>query len=255
MRALPEIALEVGTLFIADLHVDVERAEQVEGLLAMIARAERAPRFVILGDLFEYWLGRAHEETDGGRRILAALQARTRAGGAVDIVPGNRDFLLNASFERKTGAVVRAHGFVGVLPGGARVVCVHGDELATLDHAYQRLRRVVRSRAVTGLVPRLPLRVSRALARRLRRASTAAVAGKPKEVKALQRSAAERFLRAHDAQVIVCGHAHRFRDERLGDAGRWLVLDAFDAGPRDALVVAPRDAAQSLRVGRSDEVA
>ncbi|MEM7305735.1 MAG: metallophosphoesterase [Planctomycetota bacterium] len=239
----PEVALAPGTLFVADLHLDVEDGAAVERFLGFLERAGGAPRVVVLGDLFEYWLGPPHQRTDGGQRLVDALAARARRGVLFDVVPGNRDFLLDAGFERAAGARVHRHGFVGVLPDGGRVLFVHGDELATLDVAYQRLRRVLRSRPLLWLAPRLPLTVSRGLARRLRRASTGAVARKPPEEKSLQPAAAAALLRATGAAALVCGHAHEFRDERPEDAGRWMVLDAF-GGTRDL-----------LRVGAAGELA
>jgi UDP-2,3-diacylglucosamine hydrolase len=241
---LPAVPLGPGTLVVADLHLDVEDLGAVDRFLAFLARARGAPRLVVLGDLFEYWLGRAHQETPGGRRVVAALAERARSGQACDVVPGNRDFLLDAGFERAAGATIRRAGFVGVLPDGARVAFVHGDELATRDRAYQRLRRVIRSRPVAGVVPRLPLAVSRALARRLRRASTAAIAAKPAAEKELQRDAAAALAAELGTAGVVCGHAHDFRLETLPAGGWWLVLDAF-GGARDALVVADRAGARS----------
>jgi len=231
-----EVPLSAGTVVIADLHLDLEDERAVERFLALLRRVADAPRLVVLGDLFEYWLGRAHQETPGGRRILAALRERASAGRAFDVVPGNRDFLLDEGFERASGGRVHPSGFVGVLPDGARVAFVHGDELATLDRAYQRLRRVLRSRPVTGVVRRLPLTVSRALARRLRRASTTAVARKPAAEKEMQREAAAELARDLDVRAVVCGHAHVFRREDVGDGRTWIVLDGF-GGERDALRV------------------
>jgi UDP-2,3-diacylglucosamine hydrolase len=247
--ALPEVPLAPGTLFVADLHLDLEDERAVAAFLGFLERAADAPRLVVLGDLFEYWLGRAHAETPGGERVIAALAARARAGRRFDLVPGNRDFLLDAGFERVAGATVHPAGFVGVLPGGGRVAFLHGDELATRDRAYQRLRRVIRSRAVVGLAPRLPLAVSRALARRLRRASRTAVARKPAADKALQPEAAAALARSLGVGAVVCGHAHAYRFERIG-AVEWTVLDAF-GGRRDALLVT---AAGELRVARAQDL-
>ncbi len=233
---LPELDLAPGTLLIADLHLDVEDEAALAGFGAFLERNGSAPRLAILGDLFEYWLGPAHARTPGGERVLAALRALTASGTAVDVVPGNRDFLLDASFEEASGARVRRDGFVGRLPDGGRVLVIHGDELATRDRGYQRLRRVLRSGPLLWLAPRLPLGVSRSLARRLRRASIKAVAAKPSEEKALQADACAAFARAHAATTVVCGHAHEFRDEEVVGGPRWIVLDAF-GGRRDTLAV------------------
>jgi UDP-2,3-diacylglucosamine hydrolase len=223
-----------GTLVVADLHLDVEDASAVDAFLGFLSRARGAPRLVVLGDLFEYWLGAVHQESPGAQRVLAGLARLS----ACDVIPGNRDFLLDHAFEQASGARVHHVGLVGRLPDGARLLCLHGDELATADRAYQRLRRVLRSGCARGLARALPLWAGKALARRLRRASTRAVAAKPDAVKALQASAAAERLAHQGASVLVCGHAHAFRDERLPGRGRWLVLDAF-GGARDLLCVGP----------------
>ena len=246
MRALPEVQLAPGSLVIGDLHLDVEAEGALEPFLAWLADARSAPRIVILGDLFEYWIGRAQERTPGGRRLMSALAEVVEAGTAIDVIPGNRDFLLDARFEEGTGCCLRADGLVGRLPSGGRVLFVHGDELATHDRAYQRLRRVLRSRPVAWLARALPYPATRALARRLRHASRSAVAAKSETVTRLEPDACRALARRSRADVVVCGHAHRFRDERLEGGPRWLVVDAF-GGPRDTLRSGASDVAPAPR--------
>lgn len=233
MKELPEVTLEEGTLVIGDLHLDVDREEEVERFEGWLAGAA-APRLVILGDLFEYWIGPAQGATDGGRRVSAALRQLVGNGTAIDVIPGNRDFLLDADFERASGARVRHEGLVGVLGTGERVLFLHGDELATRDVKYQRLRRVIRAPSLRWLARRLPLWLSRAIARRLRRVSRKAVANKPAPETELQRDACAAFAGRHASGTLTCGHAHRFRDEEVPDGPRWLVVDAF-GGRRDTL--------------------
>lgn len=47
------------------------------------------------------------------------------------------------------------------------------------------------------------------------------------EEKAMQADACAELARIHRAKTVVCGHAHAFRDEKLADGTRWIVLDAF----------------------------
>jgi len=250
-RALPVVPLLPGSRIVADLHLDVLDEPRPEGFLDWLGRIRGAPRLVILGDLFEFWVGPAQVGPAGG--VLAALRELVEAGTAVDLVPGNRDFLLDRSFERASGARVRPRGLVGRLtaeaePGGGaggegaaterRVLLIHGDELCTRDRGYQRLRRVLRSAPVRWLAPRLPEGVATRLARRLRGASRRAVAQKPRPETELPPAEAAARARAHGCRSLVCGHAHRFRDEPLEGGGRWLVVDAF-GGRRDALRVSP----------------
>jgi UDP-2,3-diacylglucosamine hydrolase len=248
---LPEVELAPGTLFIADLHLDATRAEACAGFAAWLD-AQRVPRLVLLGDLFDAWVGPAHARLPGAAAVLAALAAASSRGLRLDLVPGNRDFLLGRDFSARTGARLHPHGFVGRLPGPGegperRVLCLHGDELCTRDRAYQRLKRVVRSAPVAWLAPRLPDATALWAARRLRRASQQALYTKPAEEKAQQAVAVAALARAHGAATLVCGHAHVHRDARV-EGVRWLVLDAFGGG-RDALRVEPDGALSVVASG------
>jgi UDP-2,3-diacylglucosamine hydrolase len=194
---------------------------------------------VILGDLFDSWIGPAQMEIESARRVLDALRRLSVRGTELDVLKGNRDFLLDAKFEERTGAAVHAGGIVATCGDGPRVLLIHGDELCTLDRGYQRLRGVLRSGPVTWTAPKLPRAIALAIARRLRGASTRAVYAKPAAEKEQQESEVRRLASAAHCDVVVCGHAHLFRDVRLEKGPRWIVLDAF-GGDRDVLRCAAR---------------
>ncbi len=236
MPNLPEVQLQPGTAVLCDLHLDLGDVNPSAEFERVLESLHGAPRLVILGDLFDYWVGPGQMKLQGAGRILDALAALTKAGTQLDVLFGNRDFLLDERFVARTGACLRPDGMIGVLPSGARSLLIHGDELCTLDHGYQRLRSVLRSGFVQWLGPRLPLFVSQFLARKLRRASTAALQVKPSEEKRMQRDACVEISASHAAQVVICGHAHEYRDELLENDSRWLVLDAF-GGQRDLLML------------------
>ena len=55
----------------------------------------------------------------------------------------------------------------------------------------------------------------------------------------MQPAACAALAVAAEADLVVCGHAHGFRDERVEGGSRWIVLDAF-GGPRSVLRVGAR---------------
>lgn len=252
LARLPELELGAGALVIADLHLDVENEARCAAFARWLARQRGAPALCVLGDLFDVWVGPAQATLGAAPGVLAALRELARSGTRLVVVPGNRDFLLDASFERASGAQLFAEGFVALVRAAPtvpnvpdidgepqRIAFVHGDTLCTRDHAYLRLRRVLRGRVVSWLGPRLPLALSRALARRLRRASVQAIGRKMPEEKSIQESAVREVAAVQRAAALVCGHAHEFRDVALAGGPRWIVLDAFGAG-RDLVRVGAR---------------
>jgi cytidylate kinase/UDP-2,3-diacylglucosamine diphosphatase len=233
-RAPRELALPAGTRVIADLHLDPLAIGPWNAFQRWLETLAGVPALLVLGDLFEYWTGRAQLREADVRPLIAALARRTAAGTALHFLRGNRDFLLDGAFARAVGGTVHPAGILGILPDRSRVLFLHGDELATRDASYQRLRRVLRAPPVRALAWVTPAPLSAALARALRRRSRMAVAAKSPNYVALQAEAAGAACRDAEAQTLVCGHAHRFQDTRLASGARWIVLDAF-GGARDLL--------------------
>ena len=231
---LPCVPCPAATLVIGDLHLDLFEGEHAELFASWLDALAPRPRLIILGDLFEFWVGRHQQRVGGARRVLAALRRCVERGTPVDVLHGNRDFLLGRHFARASGCTIRPAGLTGQLADGSRTLFLHGDELCTLDHSYQRFKRVMRSRPGRFLAACLPLSTQRSAAARLRRAS-ARVGARPQasERRALQASAAALWAREQGASQLVCGHAHAFRDHPLPGGGRWLVIDAW-GGARDA---------------------
>lgn len=252
-RVLPDVGIPHGTRVIADLHLDLADESGSAGFLSWLAGQPGMPALVVLGDLLDVWVGPAQARMPGARALLDGLRDLVAAGTELHVVHGNRDFLLDRSFEERTGARIHRRGFVGVVDRATaglparRIVLIHGDELCTRDRAYQRLRKIIRSRVVTTLAPRLPLPVATRIARALRRVSVRALTAKPPAKKSIQEAAARWNALVHQADTVVCGHAHAYRDMRLPTGPRWIVLDAF-GGERDVLDVDPDG---ELRLRRS----
>ncbi|MEL6427809.1 MAG: UDP-2,3-diacylglucosamine diphosphatase [Planctomycetota bacterium] len=229
--------LEPGTLVITDLHLAPLGDRRTDLFEEECAGLVAIPRLIVLGDLFDVWVGRKQAALDGSRRVLAALRGLTDRGVAVEVVPGNRDSLLGVDFERLTGATLHREGFLasGRFDGfDGEVAFVHGDALCTLDRGYLRLRTLLRARAVRALSRRAPLFVARRIGRRLRAESENRKPFKLAADRSIRPAAVEELLRRSAAELVVCGHAHVARDERVG-GGRWIVVAAWRESPDDRL--------------------
>ncbi|MCP3914180.1 MAG: UDP-2,3-diacylglucosamine diphosphatase [bacterium] len=245
------LAIPAGTLVIGDLHLAPTGGAGVDAFVEWLDRLSDVPQLVIVGDLFDAWVGHEQVRLAGTIPVLDALKRLSWRGTRVDVLHGNRDFLLDGFFEAWTGAHVWPEGLVAALPDGARALVVHGDELCTEDRSYQRLKFVLRARVTKGALRRLPFFVKRRLAAGLRAASRRAVPAKPAPRKAMQENACRALAAEREVALLVCGHAHRFQDVQVEGGPRWIVLDAF-GGERDCVVVGASDVgAHCSRLGSS----
>ena len=230
------IDLSERVVVVADLHLDPTDAARCGEFVSWLETLPDETKLVILGDLFDAWVGPGHAQFEGASRVLSSLKELCDRGGEVHLLWGNRDFLLDERVAQEAGATLHGDALVGVDVQGRRTLFVHGDELCTLDLSYQRMRRILRSRVVSGGLLSLPLSASLWLARRLRKESKRAVGSKAPEEMAMQEDVVASLCRAHTSDALVCGHAHQWRDQTVAGSFRWVVLDAF-GGELDSLCV------------------
>jgi UDP-2,3-diacylglucosamine hydrolase len=168
------------------------------------ARQSRA--LYILGDLFETWIG---DDDDEPTRIsiCAALRDFTRQVPC-HVVRGNRDFLLGAGFEQRSGCRLLPDP-VRVQAGGRCFLVSHGDLLCTNDSQYQRFREFARDTGVQRDYLALPLAVRRMLADRARAGSRAHTHGAAQAIMDVNPEAVAALLRIADAHLLIHGHTHR----------------------------------------------
>ena len=101
---------------------------------------------MLLGDLFQAWVGLPSFETPEVAAIVRALLDLRRRGLRVDYVEGNRDFFLAGSpYADAFDRVVLETAFT---VGGRRYLAVHGDGLNDRDWKYRFWRRVSKSAPV-----------------------------------------------------------------------------------------------------------
>jgi UDP-2,3-diacylglucosamine hydrolase len=201
----------VTTLFISDLHLDGARPDITAQFLDFLDReARRAQALYILGDLFEAWIGDDDPDPDK-RRVLQGLRSITSAGVKTFLIHGNRDFLIGKRFCRETGVELLNDGTL-IDVYGRRVLLMHGDLLCTDDHAYQRLRRIVRNPIVQFVMRRLSLRQRQRLAERMREGSKEHI--KSMDIAAPQimdvnQDEVRRTFERYGVDCMIHGHTHR----------------------------------------------
>lgn len=212
--------------FISDLHLAQAPSPTFDAWAAYL-RGTPADAVLILGDLFEAWIG---DDARSEPFEAACLAVLTEAGRRcwVGHMCGNRDFLVGDALLRDIG--------VHALPDPTllhaldqRLLLTHGDLLCLADVEYQHFRAQARSPAWRQAVLALPIAQRRVLARQMRDASQRRQQGGGDPVWVdIDRDAALSWLDQARCEQLVHGHTHRPGDEELAP-GRWRhVLSDWD---------------------------
>ena len=128
---------------ISDLHLQAAEPGTFEAWAAHM-RSTPADAVLLLGDVFEVWVGDDAVAHDPFLQACAAVLRQASQRMTVGFMPGNRDFLVGPGFLSDCG--VQALQDPTVLVWSAqRTVLSHGDALCLGDTAYQRFRAVART--------------------------------------------------------------------------------------------------------------
>ncbi|MDA8110217.1 MAG: UDP-2,3-diacylglucosamine diphosphatase [Betaproteobacteria bacterium] len=225
------------TLFISDLHLSEGRPAASERFQRFLGeQAAYAAALYVLGDLFDYWIGDDELAADDGtlaRRVAAALGELARAGTAVHVMHGNRDFLLGDAFFAAARATALPDPSIATVDGVATLL-THGDTLCTDDAAYRRFRAEVRDRGWQERFLGLTLAERRTRALALRAASERDKRAKPPEIMDVNAAALREALERHRVTRLIHGHTHRPGRHELEVAGRrcerWVLPDWYEGG-------------------------
>jgi|FLOH01.1.fsa_nt_gi UDP-2,3-diacylglucosamine hydrolase len=232
----PVVVYAKAAAVFTDLHLSPSHPEEIQTFVAhLVPLAGRADALIILGDLFDAYLGREdflHPVFDHLRAAIRFLHDR---GCPTYLVRGNRDVLLSANDGKHLGFVV-VDSILLQIPHGSRVLLTHGDAFCLADLPYQRLRRILRFPGLRTFLRGLPLRLRRRIARRLRGYSVQEVARKPLDSLALTLSQVAETMLEVEAEFAVIGHLHAFARHDLGSGRTLLVLPAWDLGTAARMV-------------------
>ncbi|MDP6117773.1 MAG: UDP-2,3-diacylglucosamine diphosphatase [Planctomycetota bacterium] len=161
---------------------------------------------IILGDLFDFWLGAKHLLLPDFTEVLDKLRSLTDQGISINLTPGNRDFLLDHHFVDRTGVTLMSD-FHDIEMAGKTIRLTHGDLLCTSDWRYRIWRTVVRNPIVKAFIAFTPLFFTKWMAVQMRRVSQSEVKQKNLQGLGFQEAAASKVMQ-DDAVALVAGHAH-----------------------------------------------
>lgn len=219
---------------ISDLHLQASEPATFEAWRHHMASTP-ADAVLILGDLFEVWVGDDAAETDPFLQRCAQVLRQSAQRLHVAFLPGNRDFLVGPRFLSDCGMHALSDPCL-LLLGEQRILLSHGDALCLDDRPYQAFRQQVRSADWQTEFLAKPLHERQALARAMRAQSES-----QKHSGAVYADAdsdmALNWLNAAGADRLVHGHTHQPADHPLGSGQRHVLSDwSLDHAPHRAQV-------------------
>lgn len=211
---------------ISDIHLHPARPRTFEAWRAHLLHSP-AQAVLILGDLFEVWVGDDARDEPFAQQCLAVLRAAATRR-VVAFMAGNRDFLVGDALLADCG-VQRLDDPCVLVAWGRRVLLSHGDALCVADVEYQQFRLQVRSPAWQQAFLAQALDERHRLAQAMRDASAAHQAQQgPSQWADVDAALAKAWLSHAEAAALVHGHTHRPGVHRLPAGGQRHVLGDWD---------------------------
>jgi UDP-2,3-diacylglucosamine hydrolase len=211
---------------LSDLHLSEHTPATFAAFRAHLLHTP-ADAVLLLGDIFEVWIGDDARDTGFAAEVCAVLAQAARRR-TVAFMRGNRDFLVGATMLAANGVGELADPTVATA-FGERLLLTHGDALCLADADYQRFRSEVRSSAWQQAFLARPLAERRALAADMRAESDRRKRGQaPADWADVDTAAAVRWMHATAAPTLVHGHTHRPGTEWLAPGFLRQVLSDWD---------------------------
>lgn len=212
--------------FISDLHLAEDTPHTFEAWAGHLRRTP-ASAVIILGDLFEVWIGDDDRQQGFAARCADVLaEASTRISLAFMV--GNRDFLVGSALLRECGVMALPDPTV-LLAFGERLLLTHGDLLCLDDRPYQAFRAQVRGPAWQRSFLAQPLEQRRQQARAMRDGSEARKAAQAAaDWVDIDRATAVRWQHEANTPTLIHGHTHRPAHEDLAPGFMREVLSDWD---------------------------
>ncbi len=219
-------------IFLADAHLCKPSDPNYQAMLAFLEeQCGKTDMLVLLGDIFEFWIGKA-SVVAAYVPIIDVLERMHQQGTKLVYVEGNHDFHLGPVFIDRLACQVLPEGG-SIELDGKKVFLAHGDLANPADKSYRRLRAFLRSGLIRTLLRLAPNSLTMAIATRGSDKSRKNSGEKRSRwpAREILRPYAEAIL-AEGYQALVTGHYHHPFQEKLGDGehialGDWITQFSY----------------------------
>ncbi len=219
---------------ISDLHLQGSEIATFEAWRHYMATTP-AQAVLILGDLFEVWVGDDAAAKDPFLQQCAEVLKDTAQKAFVAFLPGNRDFLVGRDYLGPLGVETLTDPTLLEL-GAQRLLLTHGDALCLDDKPYQAFRLQARNPEWQRAFLSKPLAEREEFARSLRALSESQ---KHEGMSFADADPVMSLFWLHHTQAdeIIHGHTHKPATHPLGSGQRQVLSDwSLDHAPHRAQV-------------------
>lgn len=205
-----ELSSDTRAGIISDLHLGPEDPDTASRFRSFLNEfGDSMDVLLILGDLFEYWIGDDAASLCGHLDTIQALATFIgRSNCRVYVMHGNRDFLLGPRFASETGCELLADPCI-LHHGNVPILLSHGDDCCTDDIDHQRFRAMVRDPHWQESFLALSQSERLDYARQARAQSESGKAGKTLEIMDVNPRAITDTMYHHGVRHMIHGHTHR----------------------------------------------
>lgn len=215
-------------IFIADSHLSDPCTPAYRHLVDFLKKQKgQIDHLILLGDIFEFWVGYRHCVFSAYLEILETLQQLHAAGAKIVMVEGNHDFHVGSFFSSNLNSTIFSDD--GQLQLGTnRLYLCHGDTVAATPN-YLRLRRFFRSSFAQLLIRILPPDITWRIAEILGNISRKQRHKKPQRQHILPEQSITQYAQHQfdlGCDTFICGHFHQAWHHQLDNrqiivAGNW----------------------------------
>ncbi|MDP7063301.1 MAG: UDP-2,3-diacylglucosamine diphosphatase [Planctomycetota bacterium] len=232
----PVVVKAQNAAIYTDLHLHLDAPGEIISFIQGLGHLSgKADALIILGDLFDVYIGREVFVHPHFEPFLRAVEYLGANGCPTYILRGNRDVMMNQRDGNLMGFTV-CDTVLLETQGQRRVLLTHGDAFCLADRPYQKLRRTLRFPGLRGFLRTLPYWARKRIARRLRGYSKQEVARKPLDSMALTLSQVKETMADFQAELAVIGHLHAEARHQLGQNRHLWVLPAWEPGTPPRMV-------------------
>lgn len=180
---------------------------QGEAMLLLLKKAQgEADLFVILGDLFDIWLGKGEAFQKEYAPLLTEFK-KLKSKCRILYFEGNHDFHLRKFWAEDMGFEVYENP-LDFEYGGLKIHAEHGDEINRDDRGYLFLRWFLRTPVLKFLIEKVPSQVVFGIGHKASNKSRVYTSGLPNKTVPLFRSYAQDLNLRRPFDLFLVGHTH-----------------------------------------------